>query len=485
MKPQTALQFLTLICAAALTAACGGSSGGAAPNASGVGTGTADPAFAFGAISGFGSIIVNGVRYDTSSASFSIDDSPGSESELEVGDVVLIDGTVSSSGTTGTATSVTFNDNVEGPISAIPDASTLIVLGQTVRVNADTSFDDSIPGASFAGLAVDNIIEVSGFVDANGDILATRIELKTLGGELEVTGIVSGHNAGAMTFMINALVVNYASAMLDNDFPGGSITDGDLVEAKGLTINQAGELVATEVDYEDDQVAGNADDHVEIEGLITRFNDATDFDVSGFPVTTNNQTVFEGDVNNLGLNVKVEVEGDLNAAGVLVADKVDIRRDSVVEIEGAVDSVDPGAGTVTVLDITIHVDSLTRMEDKLLDTQPFALQDISAGQFIEVRGSENPNAAGEVLAARLERDDPDDTILQGIVESVTEPMITILGVRIDTSGVSQQNFEDENDQPIGSAGFFGRPPDGQVVKAKGTEVGVTDIAAIEVEFETP
>ncbi len=486
MKRKTALQILTLVCAAALTAACGGSSGGGAgPNAPNVGGATPEPAMAFGAISGFGSIIVNGVRYDTSGATFTIDDSPGTEDDLEVGDIVLIQGTLAASGTTGTAISVSFDDNVEGPISAIPDASTLIVLGQTVRISANTSFDDSIVPASIDGLAVTDVVEVSGFVDSNGDILATRIELKNPlpGDEFEVTGIVEGHLPGAMTFMINALVVNYSAAMLDNDFPGGVITDGDLVEAKGLTINQAGELVATEVDFEDDHLAGDADDHVEIEGLITRFGSQDDFDVSGITVDASN-AIFEGDVNLLGLHVKVEVEGRLNANRVLVAHEVDIRRDSVVEIEGFVD-VDPSGGTVTVLGIAIHVDSLTRVEDKRDEMHPFGLGNIVAGDFIAVRGSEDPNAPGEVLAARLERDEPDDTILQGIVESVTEPSITILGVTIDTSGVAQHNFEDENDMPIGSAGFFGRPPDGELVKVEGIEVADTAIVADEVEFETP
>jgi len=487
MKRQISLKTLVLICTAGLIVACGGGgAGGGGPIVPGIDRTGANFALAFGSITGFGSIIVNGVRYDTSSASFTIDDSPGSEAELQVGDIVLIRGTLSSTGTTGTATSVTFGDNVEGPIEAGSinlTIGTLVVLGQMIRTNAGTSFDNSIPGASLTGLVDGDIIEVSGFVNADGDILATRIELKTPGGELEVTGIVEGHLPGAMTFMINALVVNYAGAMLDNDFPGGVITDGDLVEAKGLTVNGAGELVATEVDFEDDQLAGSANDHVEIEGLITRFGSATDFDVSGFPVTTNGQTVFEGGVaGDLGLNVKVEAEGNLNAAGVLVADKVDIRRDSVVEVEGLVDTVNASGGTVTVLGIAIHVDSLTRVEDKRDDVQPFGLTNIVAGDFIAVRGSEDANAPGEVLASRLERDDPDDTLLQGIVETVAEPSITILGVTIDTTGAI---FRNELDQPIASGAFFGRPPAGELVKAKGTEVADTAIDADEVEFETP
>ncbi|MDH3417849.1 MAG: DUF5666 domain-containing protein [Gammaproteobacteria bacterium] len=491
MKPHTSLQIVSVIGAAVLVAACGGTSG---PTVAGIDrTGSPSAAFAYGSISGFGSIIVNGVRYDTSTATFTIDDSPGTEAELEVGDVVLIEGTLAASRTTGTAASVTFNDNVEGPISAKPDASTLIVLGQTVRITADTSFDDSIVPASIDGLAVTDVVEVSGFVNSDGDILATRIELKNLlpGDEFEVTGIVEGHLSGAMTFMINGLVVDYSTAGSIRNFPGGDIDDGDLVEAKGIDFEIASNtLTATEVEFKGAQIAGNADDHVEIEGLITRFNDATDFDVSGYPVTTNNQTVFEpigiASANDLALNVKVEVEGDLNSAGVLVADKVDIRRDSVVEIEGLVDSP-PSAGTVTVLGITIHVDSLTRIEDKRDDVEPFGLGNIVAGDFIAVRGSEAPNAPGEVLAARLEREVgmTDDTILQGIVETVAGTSMTILGVTIDTDNVLDMDFRDETDASIGSVAFFARPPDGELVKVQGTEVADTAIDADEVEYETP
>ena len=65
---------------------------------------------------------------------------------------------------------------------------------------------------------------------------------------------------------------------------------------------------------------------------------STDFDVNGFPVTTDGQTVFEFEDDSpatpadLGLNIKVEVEGRVDAMGVLVADKV---YDAVVEGSGS------------------------------------------------------------------------------------------------------------------------------------------------------
>jgi len=436
-------------------------------------------------VTGFGSVIVNGVRYDTSSSSFTIDGQPGTEDEIEVGDVVLVQGTIATSGTTGTATSVRFDDNVEGPIepgSIDTVTSTLVVLGQTVRIDADTSFDDSISPPSLAGLSEGDVIEVSGFVAANGDIRATRIEPKAPGGELEITGIVAG--VTATTFMINALTVNYETATLD-DFPAGTISDGDLVEAKGTTIDpDTGELIATRVELKGD-LAGNDNDHVEIEGLITRFVSATDFDVSGLPVTTNNQTVFEGGVAaDLGLNIKVEVEGALNAAGALVAEKVDIRRARLVRIEAAVDSVSAATNSFIVLGITVNTDALTRMEDKFNNppVQPFRLTDLSAGDFVEVRGSEDPSAAGEVLAALLERDDPRETSLQGFVEDpIGEPAFTVLGVTVHTTGAQ---FRDVDESPLTSNEFFARLTVGRLVKADGTEAADTELAADEVEFES-
>ena len=121
-----------------------------------------------GPINGFGSVIVNGVRYSTTGATITIDDRPGTESDLRAGQVVRVEGTVDATGTAGTARSISFNDDVEGPVQSIdPAAARLVVLGQTVQVGRATSFDDSISPRSLAGLAVGDRIEVSGLVNAD------------------------------------------------------------------------------------------------------------------------------------------------------------------------------------------------------------------------------------------------------------------------------------------------------------------------------
>jgi len=471
----------------ALAAACGGGSDTAPvvnppPPTGGIGrTGVS-----IGPISTFGSVVVNGVRYDTSSAAFTINGLPGSQDDLSVGQVITVSGTIDDNGVDGSADEVNFDDNVKGPVQDIDLAmSQIVVLGQTVLINPETSFDDSISPASIGGLEIDDIVEVSGLVDSTGRITATRIELKPAGTEFEVLGIVSGHDMANSLFNINDLVVDYSGATLDN-FSAGQISDGDFVEAKGVSLNIDGELVANRVELKNalPNVADGV--HVEIQGFITRFTSAQDFDVTGFPVTTTASTVYEGGVEgDLGLNVKVEVEGDVNSSGVLVATKVDIRRAKAVRTTANVDSVNVGANSLVMLGITVSVDALTRLEDKSdADVRPLTLADINAGDYIEVRGGEFPAGSGDILATILERDDADtEAILQGFVETISDPSFTILGVTIQTGAGTI--FRNENDTIISSTDFFDQLElvPNSLVKAKGSEVSDTVISATEVEFE--
>jgi hypothetical protein len=432
-----------------------------------------------GTLTGFGSVVVNGVRFDTSGAVFGIDGSGGSESDLRIGHVVVVKGTLDDSGTTGTADDVSFDDNVEGPIQSIDLVSNImVVLGQTVRIDGDTAFDDNITPASLEGLAVDDIVEVSGFVRADGSIAATRIERKPAGGEFEVLGVVNALNSGTMTFQVNALVVDYSAAQLD-DFPGGAPANGDLVEAKGTSLGAGGELQATRVEFKADDIPGADGDDVELEGFVTRFVDSSDFDVEGFPVQANAQTNYEGGTaNDLAVNVKVEVEGELNSDGVIVADRIEFKAASNIRVEALVESVQAGENTLTVLGITINVTPTTRLEDKTdLDVEPLTLDDIRVGDFVAVRGFVE---SGELTATLLERDDDrGEASLRAVVEAVNEPEFTLFGVTVATNNGTQ--FENLNDAPLTAGQFFDQAL-GRLVDAKGTLNGGL-IQAEEVSLE--
>jgi len=149
-----------------------------------------------GPVTGFGSIFVSDDEFGTSGADFDIDDDStgSSQSDLELGDFVIVTFDPSDP---ANALTVFADDLVEGPVSSRDlAAGTLVVAGQTVIVDVDTVFDDSINPPSIDGVAVNDFIEVNGQFDAQGNIRASRIEPGA--GETEVHGTISALNAGAM-----------------------------------------------------------------------------------------------------------------------------------------------------------------------------------------------------------------------------------------------------------------------------------------------
>lgn len=469
-----------------LVAACGGgggSSGGQAPPTNQPPPGSSGGTRAMlvsGAITGFGSVIVNGVRYDTDTAEVRIEDRAGTISELKVGQVVRLEAQVDDRGG-GRATRIERHHLLQGVVQSVDVAGgTLTVSGQVVIVDGDTSFDDSIVPATLAGVAVGDRIEVHGFVASNGQARATRIEKSDAGEtEVEVKGLVSGHDPGAKRFHVGNLVVDYSTAALER-FGSEGPRDGDLVEVEGREVLVDGALRASRVEKEDGGIRGVSGHEAEVEGLVTRFVSPADFDVAGLRVTATSATTFlGGSAVDLALDVKVEAEGRLDASGVLVATKVEFKRSSSVQLEARVDAVDPSAGTLRVLGLTVVVDASTRKEDKQGDDQFFALDDLRVGDWVEVAGFADPATSGRIVATRLERDDPEDEVeLRGSVDSLEAPRLRIVGVNVETTPGT--GFEDE-DLRIDAATFFERAA-GQVVEVDGSWDGAT-LTAREAEIE--
>lgn len=487
MNLKRTLLLATLSAIAFLAAGCGGGGSDSGPIIStppptgGIGRN----GVAVGPISNFGSVIVNGVTYNTDNASFTINGAPGTQADLRVGDMVAVAGVIDENGTTGTATTVNFDDLVTGPIDSIDIAnSTLVVLGQIVLITAETSFDDDFSPASIDGLTVGQVIEVSGQFNSDGEIIATSIDDDD-NGEFEATGTVVNLDDTNFTFEIGGLVVDYATATLD-DFPNGVITEGDFVEAEGTSIGANGELIATKVELESLLPDADDGDRIELEGFVTRFVSATDFDVAGIPVTTNSATEYEdGSVADLALNVRIEVEGDYDANGVIVATEIDFRADNKVRISARIDSVNVETDSFVVIGIPVTVSTLTRFDDKTeADDGQLNLADLMVGDFVEIRGSEDAANPGNVFAAIVEREeaDPDtETELQGFVESIGTDSYVVLGVTVETDANTE--YQGRDDSPLTATEFFNLVAVGSLVDADGLEISDTVLLADEVELE--
>jgi hypothetical protein len=463
----------TLVAAGTLAVlvACGGGSTGSMPH-----TGS-QSVVTFGTITAFGSVFVNGVRYDVSRATVKKNDNVVAQSGLAVGEVAVVRGQEDTQTGQGEADSVDVEDSVVGPITTIT-GNQLTVLGQTISVTANTSFGPGI--ADLAALQGGDSIEVSGLPGMGGVIMATRIGRAESNEPLQVLGTVG--TLSATTLMINGLTVDFSTANVSG-FASGKPATGDLVIARGTVFDAtAVKLTATAVRLAEtdrgDQAEGGL---VEEEGLITRFGSATDFDVAGAKVTTTASTVFKnGTAADLALNARVEVRGTLDANKVLMADVVEIEHIAVIGLAATVSGVDTTMSTLTVLGVTISVDTNTRFEDESsAQVQMFTLKGVAVGDTVLVRGYEHPAGSGMVLATRLVRLPPlpsMDVGVRGPFTASTATQFKILSITIDATSAK---FSGKGGQSLTAAEFFTQAV-GQIVDVRGTATGSTVTASMAI-----
>jgi len=494
------LILVALTLALAGLAGCGG--GGGSGTIAGIG-GTGK--IASGTITGFGSIFVNGVEYNVDSASIEVDDSSASESDLRVGMVVTVTATVSD--TTGNASSVVYDNQVEGPVSVLAGLTagattrSFTVLGTPVVIDATgTIFDNSTPGFSFETIANNDVVEISGFFGALGVLRATYIkktgDLDLGTSEVELKGTVSGATGASGTagfgdsFTVNGITVNILSGADLSDVPGNLVTDGMFVEVKGVLVNP-NTVNASRVEQENTALGDDGDD-VSVEGLVSGFTgNLSAFFVNGQPVDATTAS-FEPASLQLVNDLKVEVEGTINSSGILVAESIEARGGNV-EVQAVVTSktvtnTSLNEGSVTLLlvantaQLTVQTNSRTQFEDKTGAVDSLRLADIGTGDYLEIRGFIDDG--GVVVASEVRRDDAtgEDVILQGPVNSSSpDTSVTILGVTFNTQ-VGVTEFENSLDLPISSSAFYGALSAGTVVKIKDDNVpgdGIADEASLE------
>ena len=136
-----------------------------------------------------------------------------------------------------------------------------------------------------------------------------------------------------------------------------------------------------------------------------------------------------------------------------------------------------------VLGITVNTDAVTRIEDKSSQKlEPFSIDNLVVGDYVEVRGGEFPAGSGEILARLVERDDLEaKTELRGFVTVETATTLEVLGVTISTSAGTE--YRDEAEAPISETEFFDRVTVGSLISVSGTETGERVIDAEELELE--
>lgn len=328
--------FLVLLLSVALVSCSGGGIGGtgisgSTSSLSGT-TGTS-----VGTITAFGSVFVNGVEFDTSETTITLNGNAGTETDLGLGMVVTVKGTFHDNGLTGLASSITYERSVKGKIEEIDLlANTLGVLGQSVVVNDETVFKDILRAPlEFSDFKNEDLVELSGIRNAEGTILATRLvrnpkaETATASVSTDfptdqagLRGRIQDVDETAMTFGIGKLAIGYQAAELVG-LPDSGLTDGLFVLVVGSFDKENKLLVAARIRAKELVREIKEGERVEIEGLVTDFTSPENFKVNGLPISVDTLTQFEnGQASDIALNVKLKVKGLVDSNGVVVAELV-------------------------------------------------------------------------------------------------------------------------------------------------------------------
>lgn len=383
-------RVLALLAALAIAACGGGGIDSAAVGSGGTGS------FSVGTITGFGSVFVNGQRYDDSGASVSDEDGTRNRADLRLGMVVTVQGTISDTGK-ATASSIVFDSELLGPVdqgSINAGAKSFTILGQKVAVGAGTVFDAALP-LGLSSIKAGQTLEVYGFLNpiAN-EVQASLIQPNSGAGKFKISGNVSGLQSGAQTFRIGAATVSYAG-LGGADLQG--LSNGVFVKVRlaPVTPGAAGVAQATRLRKNDPAVADRK--NAEIEGVITAFASASQFSVGGVRVDASNAN-FPSGTAALGLGARVEVKGALSA-GTLVASLVKLESpdaETQIELEGAVSGLDATAKTFSLQGVTVSYAGAVKFEKG-------SPADLRNGTKVEVKGRLAPNSA-MVIATRIEFD---------------------------------------------------------------------------------
>ncbi len=383
--------------------ACGSSEDTAGIDASG------SPVATQGTIDGFGSVIVNGIRFDSSKALILVNGQAATEDDLRTGYQVTVTGTLGEN-SSGVAEKIEFYPELIGEITQIDEEKNqLLVSGRLVQINFRTLFGNNIESNDIDGLTIGDRVQISGHQNTEQLLTATRIDIDSelTANLIQLSGEISNLDESMHKFTLANTVINYAGASLINIY-GNRLNNRMRVTVKG-TKSTLGEIQAQQI-YDLNYDVDSDIQYLKIEGRITRFTSTTDFEVNGIRCTANSQTEYEfAPATNLQQDAYVEISGSKNSSGILVANRIQFDLEDENHVEGQVTSISINSGFIAtgslqIGDVRVKTTSSTRYEDRSDSyNRRFNLSSIQVGDYLFVTMC---NQNGELVASKIERKSP-------------------------------------------------------------------------------
>ncbi|MDH5353637.1 MAG: DUF5666 domain-containing protein [Gammaproteobacteria bacterium] len=420
-----------------------------------------------GEITAFGSVYVNGVKFNTDSAQFEVDgeiynSQPEAVSAgLTEGMVARIYGSTDANGSTGTASRVVYDNEIEGPVNNPLDLGggqmSFDIFGQTIIVD---EISTRLKGTSFP-LVQDQLVEVSGFISFNSSVRATFVEGKgvlsasaTSPSQVELKGTVDGFVNQDSSFSVNGLTIDMSANPIINT-SSGTLANGDFIEVSGTYYQNAEAILANEIEDEDSGFGSDVGE-ISLQGIVSNSNGLGKFSIGSQTVDAGNAILYPSN-SIIEDGVKVEVDGSI-VGGILFADEVELREGSI-ELKAEVAFIGPGDNQFQLqyIDgvIIVNTDDQTRLEDDALGD--ITLADLTDADYVIVKAIE---VDGSVIATNVKRRELEDTEIKGSVEDfIPNASIKILGITHTVDATTNYGLSD-------ASTFFGLLEIGNIVKIR-------------------
>ena len=396
--PDVLIRNALALSVAALLAACGGSSGSDSAASTSPGTSPQTPATTaslstvVGSVTGFGSIVVDSVHYDDSSASVIRAKSSGvlANSDARLGQRVVL-----TLDTRGAATKIEVLPELEGAVASIDAAlSRFVVNGLTVAINTDSAAGPiTVFGGgytNFADIRTSDQIEIHGLAKADTApgaaantyvVQATRIEKQSdplielrAGGYIQNLAAASGKT----TFTLGALTVDATTSVVKPS--GSTLVNGQYVSVQTTQTITGNLMSASSIRIVDRKKDSTPNETVRIASKISAIDTAAStFVLDGVTVSSKSASLSpKGATVTVG--VYARATGLFDANGVLQATDIKLRDESApqVEIRGTV------AKFTSLTDFTVRGVPVDGSAAKLSSCPTSGLAE---GQLVKLHGS--------------------------------------------------------------------------------------------------
>lgn len=388
-----------------------------------------------GPVSGFGSIFVNGIKYDMTSADIVMNGRTASEGDLEIGMLVNVKGNINHENNSGVAQHVEFNYNLVGTLETIDiENGRLQVEGETVHIDPLTIIHNAVVN----DLIIGTRIHVNGIPNNNGELIARFIfsgESNLPSNTLVLEGKILAVNSVSSIFTLGTKLIDYSSATFDAPTET-TLTINNRVRLEGeivenIVIASKIELISTPIQFSGE----------EIQEVI----------INGNTVKVSEDTEIINETSSEFANV--EVVGEVDAQGVIVADTITylLDEENDTHIVGEVNAVD--GWNITISGVSTTFASNTYIIDSSSEAlRPFSVEDINVGDKLEIYGYSD--GATEIILTKLDRLEValssaigndtltyEDTLLQG---SVGQPSVTLTNDKLRHSYTRAVARDDNN-----------------------------------------